>query len=85
MLGYGIGIGGPGGAGVLHTSGKTVLIPPLLLCAIPRELAKVVCVIVSAGLVSARSLLVDRDRMSRRPLPARVATFHWWRERQEQA
>src|SRR5690349_3893610 len=43
ILGYGIGTGGPGGAGVLQTSGKTVLMPPLPLCAIPRELAKVVC------------------------------------------
>ena len=42
MFGYGIGIGPPG-EGVLHTSGKTVLIPPLPLWAIPRELAKVVC------------------------------------------
>src|SRR4051812_2705578 len=42
MLGYGIGIGGAGGAGVLHTSGKTGLMPPLPLCAMPREFAKVV-------------------------------------------
>src|SRR5439155_14140589 len=38
MLGYGIGTG-PAGVGVLQTSGKIGLIPPLPLCAIPRQLA----------------------------------------------
>jgi hypothetical protein len=42
MFGYGIGIGGAGGAGVLHTSGKTMLMPPLPLWAMPRMLANVV-------------------------------------------
>src|SRR6266540_7084110 len=37
-----MGIGGAGGAGVLHTSGNTMLIPPLPLWAIPRELTNVV-------------------------------------------
>src|SRR5437660_24952 len=41
MLGYGIGTG-PAGVGVLQTSGKVGLIPPLPLCAIPRLLANVV-------------------------------------------
>src|SRR2546429_1822796 len=41
MLGYGIGTG-PAGVGVLQTSGKIGLIPPLPLCAIPRQLANVV-------------------------------------------
>jgi hypothetical protein len=31
MLGYGIGTGGPGGAGVLHTSGMAKHWPPPLL------------------------------------------------------
>src|SRR3954466_14432211 len=41
-FGYGIGTGGAGGAGVLQTSGKTMLMPPLCLWAIPRKLANVV-------------------------------------------
>src|SRR5438093_12548711 len=44
MFGYGMGTG-PAGDGVLQTSGKAVLIPPLPLCAMPRRLAKVVCAI----------------------------------------
>src|SRR5690606_8837028 len=39
MFGYGIGTG-LGAAGVLHTSGKTMLIPPLPLCTTPRALTK---------------------------------------------
>src|SRR5687768_3134912 len=31
MFGYGIGMGGAGGAGVLQTSGNTMLMPPLPL------------------------------------------------------
>src|SRR5687768_5845584 len=36
-----MGMGPAGGAGVLHTSGKTTLIPPLPLWAMPMELANV--------------------------------------------
>src|SRR5438132_774333 len=42
MFGYGIGMGGAGGAGVLQTSGNTMLIPPLPLWASPRKLTNVV-------------------------------------------
>src|SRR6185503_1602204 len=38
MLGYGIGIGGAGGAGVLHTSGNAVVIPLLLACTTDMKL-----------------------------------------------
>jgi hypothetical protein len=43
MFGYGMGIGGAGGAGVLQTSGNAGLIPPLPPCAIPRPFTNVVC------------------------------------------
>src|ERR1019366_6745543 len=36
MLGYGIGTGGAGGAGVRQTSGKAVVMPPLSLCTTER-------------------------------------------------
>src|SRR5437870_390366 len=40
MFGYGMGTG-LGAHGVMQTSGKTMLMPPLPLWAIPRKLAKV--------------------------------------------
>src|SRR5690606_18938311 len=46
MFGYGIGTG-LGAAGVLHTSGNTMLSPPLPLCAMPRAFTNVVCAISS--------------------------------------
>src|SRR5689334_19880860 len=46
MFGYGIGTG-PAGVGVLHTSGKIGLWPPLPLWAIPRAFAKTVGIVVS--------------------------------------
>ena len=46
-----MGIGPAGGAGVLHTSGKAMLMPPLPLWAMPRELTKVVCPIMSTSQV----------------------------------
>src|SRR5215218_4792904 len=46
MFGYGIGMGGAGGAGVLQTSGKTMLMPPEPLWSAPRKFTKTVVGIV---------------------------------------
>jgi hypothetical protein len=49
MLGYGMGMGGAGGAGVLHTSGNALVMPLLPACTTDIELTPTVTGIGSSG------------------------------------
>src|SRR5262245_40753399 len=64
-FGYGIGIGGPGGAGVLQTSGNAVDIPLLPLCETDILLTSTV-----SGIVSLRYAAAGANTVAARLFPS---------------
>src|SRR5262245_45971174 len=72
MLGYGIGIGAPGGAGVLHTSGKAIVVPVLVAWTTDRKFTPTVDGI--AQLPAAQSITAPRRPSSE---PANTRARDW--------